>query len=81
MSDRCRRCGGFKEGHPKGLCRAYAGNLSSAFWRRVNKLPEPQQDYLFGRGVALQNLERDVLRELWLAESVRVPRGQSGEES
>jgi len=47
------------------LAATYSGNASKVFWRRVNRLKEPDQSTLYAAGCLLQTLEGTVL--LWLA--------------
>lgn len=42
----------------------YSGDKSVKFWHRVNRLPEPRRSEAYSLGVALQNLEGQVLRTL-----------------
>jgi hypothetical protein len=46
----------------------YSGDESKKFWKRVNSLPEPDNMVVYSLGVALQNLEEQVLRALTNAE-------------
>lgn len=43
----------------------YSGPRSTAFWARVNALPDAHRGELYSCGVLLQNLEESVLA--WLA--------------
>lgn len=45
----------------------YSGCLSTAFWRRVNALPEIKRQELYSCGVLLQEMEERVLQ--WLEQS------------
>ena len=49
----------------------YSGKASVAFWRRINRLPEPEQRVIYAFGCALQDVERRVLRVLDAAERRR----------
>lgn len=49
----------------------YSGDLSGPFWRRVKRLPPDANRELYALGVALQNLEGQVLRALDNAEAER----------
>jgi hypothetical protein len=52
-------------------CKYSGYNKSSVrFWKRINKLPEPNKSALYNCGVLLQNLEVSVLRWLSNAEIV-----------
>ena len=46
----------------------YGGDRSSKFWKQIHALPDPDSGALYTLGVALQNLEGDVLRMLYAAE-------------
>lgn len=48
----------------------YSGDLSHGFWKRVNRLPfGGKHEKVYALGVALQNLEGQVLRALYHAEN------------
>ena len=47
----------------------YSGDGSEAFWKRVNSLPELDKREAYALGIALQNLEGQVLRSLANAEN------------
>ena len=42
----------------------YSGEESRDFWRIVNSLPDKEQHAAYSLGVALQNLEAQVLKHL-----------------
>lgn len=46
----------------------YSGNKSKVFWKRVNKLRKGDWQEMFSLGVALQNMEQYVLKQLAQAE-------------
>ena len=46
----------------------YSGRKSIKFWRRINVLRGSDRDRLYELGVKLQNLEHDVMDELFKAE-------------
>ena len=48
----------------KKITYHYSGKKSELFWRMVNSLPEPEHDLMYSLGVALQNHEGHVLREM-----------------
>ncbi len=51
--------------------RRYSGPDSLEFWDRVKRLNGSEHAALYSLGVALQNLEEQVLRELYSAEANR----------
>lgn len=54
---------------PAGFYYKYSGDKSKMFWGRINALKSKKvRRYLYTRGCHLQNIETEVLRELWLAE-------------
>ncbi len=58
-----------------GLPKSYSGPASAAFWDRVNSLPGARNSAAYALGVALQNLEDDVLRQILIFEE-EVRRGK-----
>lgn len=50
--------------------RHYSGHLSREFWRRVNALPEPFRDDLYGMGCLIQDYEYRLLKKLERAEKM-----------
>lgn len=52
----------------KKIKHRYSGKRSRKFWARVNRLPANDSNTLYSLGVALQNLEHQVLTELHNAE-------------
>jgi hypothetical protein len=54
--------------------RHYSGEASAKFWRRINALPDREQQRLYLAGCLLQNMEGKVLRLLERAEG-EVKRG------
>jgi len=45
----------------------YSGKNSKAFWGIVNSLPQAKKEVAYALGVALQNLEHQVLMEIYRA--------------
>ena len=46
----------------KQFKRSYSGKKRSKFWDRIDALPDRQHDTAYSLGVALQNVECDLLR-------------------
>ena len=42
----------------------YSGGGSTAFWKKVNALPEPERSAVYSLGVVLQNVELDILHHM-----------------
>ena len=38
------------------------------YWKRINKLKQPEQSAMYSMGIVLQNFEENVLRMLFLFE-------------
>lgn len=54
---------------PPPFVKAYSGARSADFWSRVNALKGPRQSAAYALGVALQDLEDSVLRQIEVFES------------
>lgn len=52
----------------------YSGPRPTAFWARVNALPDDRRGELYSCGVFLQNLEESVLA--WLADAEKYSEGK-----
>lgn len=48
--------------------KQYSGERSRRFWDRINALPEPFRDELYGMGCLIQDYEHVLMRKLEKAE-------------